>query len=161
MVFAAEDPGEVVGGVISDDFRNLADLDVRIDEVVDGVPHAEAADQVCEVAAGVLLDEAAEMGLAVVEEFRQGLQSQGLVVVLDVLENQGEVGVPLVIIITDGLRVAPEKLREKEVYIGDGAGRGIGVRLLALNQKTAAVIDELFVASGVEEEVICLVAAAP
>ena len=110
MVFAAEDPGEVVGGIISDDFRNLADLDVRIDEVVDGVPHAEAADQVREVAAGVLLDEAAEMGLAVVEEFRQGLQSQGLVVVLDVLENQGEVSVPLVIIIADGLRVASEEL---------------------------------------------------
>lgn len=97
----------MVCGIIPDTFRDLTDLHLCIDQIGDGIGHAELLDQRCKAAARVLLDQRTQMRLAVVEEFCQGCQCQCLVIVLDILEDQRKVRAELVVVELHRFTVIP------------------------------------------------------
>ena len=75
----------MVGGVVANPLRNLADLQVRVGQIVHCLRHAQPFYQTGEIMPGVLLDQRTKVWFAVVEQFRQGRKGQVLVIVLYVL----------------------------------------------------------------------------
>ena len=71
LIFGAKYPGEMIGRVISDTFSNLIDFHSGIRQLRHCIRHPKLLDQHRKAAAGILLDQRAQVRLTVVEEFRQ------------------------------------------------------------------------------------------
>ena len=94
--------------IVAHALRNLTDLHFRIDQKRGGIGHPELLDQRRKAAAGILLDQRTQMGLAVVEKFCQRRQRQRLVIVLDILQDQGKIRYKLVILELHRFTVIPQ-----------------------------------------------------
>lgn len=124
---------KVICRVISDLFRNLADLQIRIPKAAFCIFQAKFPDQIREGVSGIFFDQRAEMRLRIVKEGGKVRQREGPVIVLYVLKDQREIAPSVIIIIADGLRIFPEKFDENQLDQTDDNHIAVGISGSALN----------------------------
>ncbi len=76
----------MIRGIISDLVRNLIDLHIGAVQQFQGFCHTKLFNHFREVLSAVLLDQCAQMRLAVMKSRGQGGKGNGLVVFLDILQ---------------------------------------------------------------------------
>ena len=118
----------MIHGVIAHCLGNFTDLHRGVDQVFHCVIHSQSTQNFCEGLIHLSADELTQIGLTEVKGISKRRQGDGAVILLDVLQNQGEVkillGVALIVVQGYG-GGSPEYSGQKQIQQAAGAGVGI------------------------------------
>ena len=144
----------MIRGIIADLLRDLTDLQAGVNQVIRGVRQAEPLDQLRKGVPCVLLDQRAQMRLAVVKQLRQGGQGESLIIMLNILEHQRKIRAHLIIIKLDGLAVIPQHRREKQIDAADAAAVAVHVVSAGFDHHHVDAALEAGIVFGKKEQII-------
>ena len=123
-----EGSGKVIHGVIAHRLGNFTDLHGGIHQVFQRVIHPQGTKNICKGLIHLLADELAQIGLAEMKGVSQRSQGNGAVILLYILQNQGEIKILLgiALIVVQGYdRGGPQRPGQKQIQKASGAGIGI------------------------------------
>ena len=111
---------------------------------------AQASDQIGKIVASVFTDHRRQVRLAVMEFFGQSGQRQLLVMVLDVLQDDGKIGTDVIVMELHALAVIAQQVGEHQIDPIDAAAVAVVVVAMAFDHGIADKWFQLVVLIGFE-----------